>query len=130
MPDPLANVDVLKTPINGYIGTKPCLCYLFELTAVELHLEPEDENNVRRQCIAFSNELKERLLGNFETLILMWIKLAGMIMALKQWNSEQWSSLDAALLRLTRLCSDGMPSQWNETKKKKKEWPLEWGLEV
>lgn len=42
--------------------------------AVELHLEPEDENNVRRQCIAFSNELKERLLDKK--------KLAGTIMAL------------------------------------------------
>ena len=45
--NPLANIDVLKGPIDGYISPKPYLGYLFESKAAELHLAPEDENNVR-----------------------------------------------------------------------------------
>ena len=44
--NPLANADVLKGPIDGYISPKPYLGYLFESKAAELHLAPEDENNV------------------------------------------------------------------------------------
>lgn len=44
--NPLANVDVLKGPTDGYISPKPHLCYFSESKASELHLAPEDENSV------------------------------------------------------------------------------------
>lgn len=70
--NPLANVDVLKGPIDGYISPKPYLGYLFESKAAELHLAPEDENNVRKRCVAFTisltNELRVRLPDNIEAL--------------------------------------------------------------
>ena len=36
--NPLANVDVHKEPIDGYISPKPYLGYLFESKAAVLHL--------------------------------------------------------------------------------------------
>ncbi|KAL3983368.1 KRAB domain-containing zinc finger protein [Sarotherodon galilaeus] len=67
--NPLANVDVLKEPTEGYISSKP---YLFESKAAEFHLVPEDEKNVRKQCVAFTisltNELRVRLPDNIEAL--------------------------------------------------------------
>lgn len=70
--NPLANVDVLKGPIDGYISPKPYLGYLFESKAAELHLAPEDEENVRKRCVAFTisltNELRVRLPDNIEAL--------------------------------------------------------------
>ncbi|XP_026119257.1 protein NLRC3-like [Carassius auratus] len=70
--NPLANIDVLKGPIDGYISPKPYLGYLFESKAAELHLLPEDEKNVRKRCVAFTisltNELRVRLPDNIEAL--------------------------------------------------------------
>ncbi|CDQ92388.1 unnamed protein product [Oncorhynchus mykiss] len=70
--NPLANVDVLKGPIHGFISPKPYLGYLFESKAAELHLAPEDENNVRKRCVAFTisltDELRVRLPDNIEAL--------------------------------------------------------------
>ncbi|KAL7382723.1 hypothetical protein ABVT39_026993 [Epinephelus coioides] len=70
--NPLANVDVLKGPIDGYISPKPYLGYLFESKAAELHLAPEEENNVRKRCVAFTisltKELRMRLPDNIEAL--------------------------------------------------------------
>ena len=44
--NPLAKVDVLKGPIDGYISPLPYLGYLFDSKAAELHLVPDDEHNV------------------------------------------------------------------------------------
>jgi len=70
--NPLANVDVLKGPIDRQISPKPYLGSLFESKVAELHLVPEDENNVRKQCVAFTisltNELRVRLPDNIEAL--------------------------------------------------------------
>jgi hypothetical protein len=70
--NPLANVDVLKGPIDGFISPKPYLGYLFESKPAELHLAPEDENNVRKRCVAFTipitNELRVRLPDIIEAL--------------------------------------------------------------
>lgn len=44
--NPLAKVDVLKDPIDGYISPKPYLGYLFESKAAELHLPEEVEKNI------------------------------------------------------------------------------------
>ena len=44
--NPLANADVLKGPIDGYIGPKSYLGYPFEPKGDELRLAPDDENNV------------------------------------------------------------------------------------
>jgi hypothetical protein len=44
--NPLAKVDVLKGPIDGYISPIPYLGYLFDSKAAELHLVPDDEHNV------------------------------------------------------------------------------------
>ncbi len=61
-----------KEPIDGYISPKPYLGYLFESKAAELHLVPEEENNVRKRCVAFTisltNELRVRLPDNIQTL--------------------------------------------------------------
>lgn len=70
--NPLANVDVLKGPIAGYIGPKPYFSYLFESKTAEPHLAPEDENCVRKRCVDFTisltSELRVRLLDNIEAL--------------------------------------------------------------
>ncbi len=68
MLNPLSKIDVLKEPIDDYISPKPYLGFLFESKAAELHLAPEDENNVRKRCVAFTisltNELRVRLPSN------------------------------------------------------------------
>lgn len=70
--NPLANIDVVKEPTDGYISPKPYLGYLFESKAAELHLAPEEKNSVLKRCVAFTisltNELRVRLLDNIEAL--------------------------------------------------------------
>ena len=70
--NPLAKVDVLKGPLDGYISPVPYLGFLFDSKAAELHLAPDDEQNVRKRCVAFTisltNELRMRLPENMETL--------------------------------------------------------------
>ncbi|KAI4796477.1 hypothetical protein KUCAC02_026979 [Chaenocephalus aceratus] len=70
--NPLANIDVLKEPIDGYISPSPYLGYLFESKAAELLLAPEEKNQVRKRCVAFTisltHELRLRLPDNIEAL--------------------------------------------------------------
>ncbi|KAJ4934815.1 hypothetical protein JOQ06_007597 [Pogonophryne albipinna] len=70
--NPHANIDVLKEPIDGYISPSPYLGYLFESKAAELLLAPEEKNQVRKRCVAFTisltHELRLRLPDNIEAL--------------------------------------------------------------
>ncbi|CAB1415722.1 unnamed protein product, partial [Pleuronectes platessa] len=59
--NPLANIDVLKEPMHGYINLKPYLGYLCESKAAELHLAPEEKNYVRKRCVAFTISLTNDL---------------------------------------------------------------------
>lgn len=59
--NPLANADILKGPVYGYISPKPYLYYLFKSKAAELLLVPEDENNAQKCYVAFTMSLTNKL---------------------------------------------------------------------
>ena len=114
--NPLANIDVLREPIDGYISPKPYLGYLFESKAAELHLVPEDENTVRKRCVAFTisltNELRVRLPNNIEALQYMSVfNVEETLKHNKTWEKlKKLSSLAILLQTWTRLSSNGVPS--------------------
>ncbi|CAI5669915.1 unnamed protein product [Oreochromis niloticus] len=134
--NPLANVDVLKEPIEGYISSKPYLGYLFESKAAELHLAPEDEKNVRKRCVAFTisltNELRVRLPDNIEAL--QYMSVFNVEETLKHNKSPGEIEKIAKLLGFSPEAIDKIVhqwctihlSKWNETKNTMDFWSEIW----
>ncbi|CAL9702146.1 unnamed protein product [Knipowitschia caucasica] len=112
--NPLANVDALKGPIDGYISPKPYLGYMFESKAAELHLAPEEENNVRKRCVAFTisltNELRVRLPDNIEAL--QYMSVFNVVETLKHNKSPAEIAKIAKLLGFSPADIDKIVQQW------------------
>ncbi|KAI4797407.1 hypothetical protein KUCAC02_025136 [Chaenocephalus aceratus] len=108
--NPLANIDVLKEPIDGYISPSPYLGYLFESKAAELLLAPEEKNQVRKRCVAFTisltHELRLRLPDNIEALPYMSVfnrHSSHWKFSIRVWQGQQRLSLSHSNAEVERL---------------------------
>ena len=88
--------------------------YLFESKAAELHLVPEDENNVQKRCVAFTisltNELRVRLPDNIEAL--QYISVFNVEETLKHNKSPGEIEKIAKLLGYSPAEIDKIVQQW------------------
>ncbi|GLD74279.1 uncharacterized protein AKAME5_002560800 [Lates japonicus] len=107
-------------PTDGYISPKLYLGYLYESKAAELHLAPEEKNNVRKRRLAFTISLTDEWRDNIEALHKMSVfnveethnKSLGEIEKIAKLLGYSPAEIDKIVQQWCAI----HPSKWNETK--------------